>query len=403
MRLSRADRSIVSDWWFTIDRQLVAAVYVLLMTGLVLSLAASPAIALRLGLGTYHFVERHVVFLALAALLMLLTSLLQPGQIRRVSFVLLVAMALLMVLVLAFGPEVNGARRWIGVLGQRLQPSELMKPAFVVVSAWLFAEEPRRPDMPVLSLAVGLYLLMAALLVLEPDIGQTLLVTLVWGGLFFLSGQPLKRVFGLVAVAGLALVAAYLGLGHVRSRFDRFVNPDSGDTYQMDRARQSFIEGGWFGRGPGEGTIKTLLPDAHTDYILAVVAEEYGVLTCLVLVALFGFIVFRAIFRIAAEPAGFTRNAVYGLVMLFAFQALINMGVNVGLLPAKGMTLPFISYGGSSLIGMALTMGLLIGLTRRHARSLRPRNATFLGSDEIEDAAGAKGGLAAATINRGKG
>jgi cell division protein FtsW len=285
-----------------------------------------------------------------------------------------------------FGADLNGARRWMSVGGFSLQPSELAKPAFVVVSAWLLAEVSRRPDMPALPIAVALLVSLVALLVLQPDVGQTLLVTLTWGALFFLSGQRLLAFAGLGALTAAGLGAAYVFLPHVQVRFDRFFNPAPGDHSQIDRAMQSFERGGFFGRGPGEGTIKTALPDAHTDFIFAVVAEEYGALACLALVAVFGFIVLRALSRASDEPDAATRLGIAGLGILFGLQALINMGVNVGLLPAKGMTLPFISAGGSSTLAVALLAGMLLALTRRRAdaeRLKKPRMGGTFGRPSI--------------------
>jgi cell division protein FtsW len=272
--------------------------------------------------------------------------------------------------VLAIGPVINGSQRWLIFAGQQLQPSELFKPAFAVLAAGLLAQADGRKPVA-LALSAGLLAVAVLLLALEPDIGQALLLTIVWIGLFFLSGRPLKWMLGILAVAVVLSALTYASFGHVASRVDRFIHPASGDTYQMDRARESFVAGSWLGRGPGEGTIKSTLPDAHTDFILAVVAEEYGVVACLSLLGLYAFIVWRAMAHNWSEPSAFVRLAVSGLAVLVAAQALINMGVNVGLLPAKGMTLPFISYGGSSLIGTSITFGFLLALTRR-----RPDMAT---------------------------
>jgi cell division protein FtsW len=381
MSLSREDRSLVSDWWFTVDRQLFASVYLLMMTGFILSFAASPAVAVKRGLEPFYFVIRHGLLLVVGACLVFVLSLLRPQELRRFALLLLVVALALMAGAIWFGPEINGAHRWLRFWGQQIQPSELMKPAFAVVMAWLFAEAERRVDMPALPLAIAGYLLVVALLALQPDVGQALLVTLVWGSLMFLSGQPIRRLVAFAAAGLAALALAYSVMPHVQSRFDRHFKPSAGDTYQIDRARQSFEAGGWFGRGPGEGTIKSVLPDAHTDFILAVIAEEYGVLACLLLMALFAFIVFRAIWHIWGEPDGFIRNAVMALVLLFGLQAMINMGVNTGLLPAKGLTLPFVSYGGSSLIGMSVTMGLVLGLTRRRFNRLAVTEPVFAGAE----------------------
>jgi cell division protein FtsW len=346
---------------------MLGAVLALLASGIVLSLAASPAVAMKKGLEPYHFVQRQMIFAALGLAVMLAVSLLDPRAVRRLALAVLAAAIAGLVWVHVFGAELNGARRWLSIAGFSLQPSEFAKPAFAVVSAWLLAEAAQRRDMPALPMAIGVYVLLAVLLVAQPDVGQTLLVTLVWSALFFLSGQPMKAASALVAVGGAGLIAAYFAFPHVQYRVGRFLHPTPGDNSQIDRAMQSFAEGGFLGRGPGEGTIKSVLPDAHTDFIFAVVAEEYGAIACLAIVALFGYIVLRALIRAATEPDAANRLAISGLALLFGLQALINMGVNVGLLPAKGMTLPFISAGGSSTIAVSLLMGMLLALTRRRA------------------------------------
>jgi cell division protein FtsW len=365
MRLSRAERSLLADWWFTIDRVLLASILVIVGTGLVFSLAASPAIALKRGLPTYYFVERHLLFALVSVVLILSISMLSPAGVRRVSLALLLAALTLMILVLFIGTEINGSRRWLHFGSYSLQPSEFLKPAFVVLSAWLFAEAERRPDMPAAPAAVVLYLVCACLLVLQPDVGQTLLITLLWGALFFLAGRPLRWLLALAGAMCFGLLIAYMNLGYVRYRIDRFIHPAAGDSFQTDRALQSFIEGGLLGKGPGEGTIKTVLPDAHTDFIFAVIAEEYGVLACLVVLGLFALVAVRVFAWQLTAPDPFARLASAGLALLFALQAIINMAVNVGLVPAKGITLPFISSGGSSTLAVGIAMGMLLALTRR--------------------------------------
>ncbi len=381
MRVSRSDRSRLGEWWFTVDRQLLGGVLALLAAGVLLSLAAGPTVADKKGLAQYHFVERHVLFACFGLAVMTAVSLLHSAGIRRLSLLVFLGSIALMVLALLWGPEVNGARRWIRFASISLQPSELAKPAFIGLTAWLLSERARRSDVPAMVLAIALYLIVIGLLALQPDIGQALLLTMVWAGLFFVSGVPLSWLVSLLPLATLAIGAAYVTLDHVRRRIDAFIDPAASDTYQMDRAFDSFVQGGWFGRGPGEGTIKSVLPDAHTDFILAVIAEEYGIVTCLVLIGLFLFVCLRAITQIWRERDGFRRNAAAGLVMLFSFQALINIGVNVGLLPAKGMTLPFLSYGGSSLLGMSLAMGMLLALTCRRPGMVGLKNTMIVGSE----------------------
>lgn len=389
MRISRTDRSRLAEWWFTVDHTLLAAILMLAGAGLVLSLAASPAVAEKKGLATYYFVQRHFLFTSAGVVVMLAVSLLDRVGIRRLALVLFVVSIGGLVAVNLTGAEINGARRWIRIGGHSLQPSEFAKPAFAVLMAWLFAEAQRRPDMPALSIAIVTGALFAGLLVAQPDVGQTLLVATVWGALFFLSGQPIIAALGLVGVGALGLAAAYNIFPHVASRIDRFLTPNVGDNTQVSRAIQSFTEGGFLGRGPGEGTIKTVLPDAHTDFIFAVVAEEYGVIACLVLLGVFAFIVFRAFFAATREPDASTRLAIQALALLFGFQALINMAVNVGLIPAKGMTLPFISAGGSSTIAISITLGMIVALTRRRSDLARLKKPRFEPRVDLGSKAGA--------------
>ncbi|MGD8354313.1 MAG: putative lipid II flippase FtsW [Methyloceanibacter sp.] len=365
MRITRADKSILSDWWFTVDRLMLFTLILLMGAGVVLSLAASPPIAEKLGLDQFHFVRRHVAMLLPAFAIMFAASTLTPKQIRRASLIIFLVGIVLMLGILFIGLEVKGAKRWLYVGPLGIQPSEFVKPAFIVLTAWLFNESQKRKDVPGLELAILLYAVFALLLILQPDFGQTLLVSLVWGALFYMAGINMVWIALLIGLGAVGLVSAYILLPHVASRIDRFLDPASGDTYQSDRSIESFLRGGWFGRGPGEGTVKDVLPDSHTDFIFAVAAEEYGLLACIILLILFAFVVLRGLSKASQEPDGFIRHATAGLVMLFGLQTLINMAVNVGLLPAKGMTLPFISSGGSSMLAMALTMGFTLGLTRK--------------------------------------
>jgi cell division protein FtsW len=253
-----------------------------------------------------------------------------------------------------------------------IQPSEFVKPAFVILVSWLFAESTRKADMPANTLALGLLVSVIGVLVVQPDFGQTMLIALVWGALFFMAGMRTIWVAGLAGTAALGLLGAYAFVPHVRARIGRFMDPSSGDTYQVDNAVESFLRGGWFGRGPGEGTVKRILPDSHADFVFAVAAEEFGVVLCLALVALFSFIVIRALQHAYKDHDPFTRFATAGLAILFGTQSAINMAVNLHLIPAKGMTLPFISYGGSSMISIAYGMGMLLALTRERPRVFIP-------------------------------
>jgi cell division protein FtsW len=367
--VSRAQRTPFGEWWWTVDRLTLAAIGALMLAGVVLSLAASPPVAARLGLDPFYFVNRHILYLVPTIAIMLAVSFLNPRQIRRLA---LMVFALSIVMVAAtpiYGVEIKGARRWLVLLGVSIQPSEFIKPAFVILIAWLFGESAKRPDMPSNALALAMLLTVVALLVVQPDFGQTMLIALVWSALFFMAGMRLFWVFGLAGIAGIGLMSAYYTVPHVARRIQRFLDPASGDTFNIDIATESFMRGGWFGKGPGEGTIKRLLPESHTDFVFAVAAEEFGVALCLALVMLFAFIVFRALMRAMRNNDPFTRFAAAGLTMLFATQSAINMAVNLHLIPAKGMTLPFISYGGSSMLSMAYAMGMLLALTREQPRA----------------------------------
>jgi len=363
--VSRTDRSAFAEWWWTVDKYLLVALLTLMLGGVVLSLAGSPPVAERLGLDSFHFFERHVFFFVPAVGVLIATSFLSPKQARRVALGVLIVALVLMLATLFVGVEVKGARRWITILGLSLQPSEFMKPAFVVVVAWLFAENARRPDIPCNLFALILLAIAAALLIAEPDFGQTMLVATAWGALFFMAGVPWVWIAGLGLTAIVGIFAAYMGLSHVAGRIDRFLSPQSGDTFQIDRALESILRGGWLGQGPGEGTVKRILPDAHTDFIFAVAAEEFGIILCIGLVLLFAIVVFRGLANSLRTEDAFSRLASAGLVVLFGVQSVINISVNLRLLPQKGMTLPFISYGGSSMIAVAFGMGLLLALSRR--------------------------------------
>jgi len=367
--VSRAQRTPFGEWWWTVDKLTLAAIGALMLAGVVLSLAASPPVAGRLGLDPFYFVNRHIFFLFPSIAIMLAVSFLSPLQIRRLSLVVFAVSLVMVAATPYFGAEIKGAKRWLILFGVNIQPSEFLKPAFVILIAWLFGESAKRPDMPANAMALAMLLLVVALLVVQPDFGQTMLIVLVWSALFFMAGMRVVWMFGIAMVAGAGLLSAYYTVPHVARRIQRFLDPASGDTFNIDIATESFMRGGWFGKGPGEGTVKRLLPESHTDFVFAVAAEEFGIALCLALVALFAFIVIRALIRAMRNDDPFARFAAAGLTMLFATQSAINMAVNLRLIPAKGMTLPFISYGGSSMISLAYAMGMLLALTREQPRA----------------------------------
>jgi len=367
--VSRTERTTFGEWWWTVDKMMLAAFAALMFAGIVLSLAASPPVAARIGLDPFHFVNRHILFLIPAFAVLIGTSFLTPHQIRRLSLIVFVISLALIAATILFGAEIKGARRWIVILGVNIQPSEFLKPAFVVLIAWLFGESARRPEMPANMLALALLGLVVPLLVLQPDFGQTMLIALVWGALFFIAGMRMIWVAGLTAAAMAGLVGAYFTVSHVAKRINRFLDPGAGDAFNITIALESFTRGGWLGQGPGEGTVKRILPEAHTDFVFAVAAEEFGVVLCLALLALVAFIVIRALAHAMRNDDPFVRFGASGLAILFGTQAAINMAVNLHLIPAKGMTFPFISYGGSSMISTAFGMGILLALTRERPRA----------------------------------
>lgn len=362
--VSRVTRSPFASWWWTVDRLMLAAVITLMLGGIVLSLAASPPVATRLGLDPFYFVSRHIMYLIPAAGLMVGVSFLSPRQIRRSALVVFAISYVMVIMTQFYGAEVKGAHRWIIIAGLNIQPSEFMKPAFVILVSYLFAESAKKPDVPANTMAVLLLVVTVVALVMQPDFGQTMLLSLVWGALFFMAGMRIVWVIGLGGIASLGLASAYYFVPYIATRIKRFLDPASGDTFQIDNSLESFIHGGWFGRGPGEGTVKRILPDSHADFVFAVAAEEFGIALCLILVALFAFIVLRALMNAMRNEDPFSRFATAGLAILFGAQSAINMSVNLALIPAKGMTLPFISYGGSSMLSLAYAMGMLLALTR---------------------------------------
>src|SRR3954447_15225775 len=362
---ARIDQGPVARWWWTVDRWSLGALAVLMGFGVVMSMAASPAVAERLGYAPLHFAERHLVAVPLALAIMFGVSLLTPRSVRRVAFIGFAIAAALLALTFVFGVEIKGARRWINLPGLSLQPSEFVKPTFTVVAAWLFAEQKERPGFPGNAISMVLFVGLIAMLVKQPDLGMAVVVALVWFAQFFMAGL---RLYGVAAgtIAGVGgFVGAYLWLPHVTSRINRFLDPAVGDSYQVNRSMEAFANGGLWGKGPGEGTVKDVLPDAHADFVFAVAGEEFGLVVCMVIVAVFAFIVLRGFSRLLQEGNLFVLLSATGLLIQFGLQAVINMASSLHLIPTKGMTLPFVSYGGSSMLALALGMGMMLALTRR--------------------------------------
>ncbi len=369
MALSRSDDSVLGRWWLTVDRWTLLAVATLIGFGYVMMLAASPAVAERIHQSRDVFILKQVVFLLLAGLTVVVVSLLSPRGVWRLALFGCLAALALTAATLVIGVEIKGARRWISVPGMTVQPSEFLKPCFAVVAAWLLSEGQRVRHFPGMLLAGGVFALIAVLLKSQPDMGMLAVVAAVFFIQLFIGGLNLAMVgLGVGGLVG-AAVSAYAFFPHVRSRVTRFLDPSSGDSYQVSTALEAFGNGGLLGRGPGEGRIKDVLPDAHADFVYAVVGEEFGMVICLLLLAVFGFIVLRGLLRLLAEQDLFIVLASCGLVTSFGLQAFVNMASSLHLIPTKGMTLPFVSYGGSSVLAVALGIGMLLALTRRRART----------------------------------
>ena len=362
--LHRTDTSLLGRWWWTVDRWTLAAVALLLAIGGVMTLAASPAVAERIDVGSYHFVKRQAVFLSLAALTIFGVSTLSLRGVRRLAILCTLGALVLMAMTLVFGAEIKGATRWLNLGGFTIQPSEFVKPGIAVMAAWLFAGQRMDSSFPGYQMSIALYLVTVAILLMQPDVGMTIVVSVVWGTQFFIAGLPLVFVAVIVVLFSGAAVGAYFTFSHVQLRVDRFFGPDADIGYQAARAIEAFQRGGIAGRGPGEGRVKGVLPDAHADFIFAVAGEEFGLLACLILVGLFAFVVLRGFGRVMKRDDLFVLLATAGLLSQFAVQALINMASSVSLIPPKGMTLPFISYGGSSTLALAIGMGMVLALTR---------------------------------------
>jgi cell division protein FtsW len=363
---ARTDRSHLGVWWWTTDRWLLGAAGALVLLGVMLSFASSPAATARIGYADpFHFVIRQSVFAGIAATIMIGASMLSPRGVKRVAFFLWIGAVACMMALPFIGHSAKGATRWINLGPFGLQPSEFVKPALIILVSWMFSEAQKGKGVPGVSIAFALYGITIGLLLIQPDIGQSLLITVAFGAAFFMAGVPFGWIAMLAGAAMAGLVSTYFMFDHVRSRFTRFLNPEGADTHQVDRAAEAIRAGGLFGRGPGEGVMKRHVPDLHTDFIYSVAAEEYGLIFSLLLIGLFGFLVVRGMLKAMKLSDSFEQVAAAALFVLVGQQACINVAVNLNLIPTKGMTLPFISYGGSSMLAMGLTLGLALALTRK--------------------------------------
>lgn len=359
----RSDNPFIR-WWLSIDRVSLIMIVALALFGVVMVGTASPSVATRIDLNSYHFLLRHILFLFPAIGVMVFLAWFQPQNIWRLATILYVGAFVGVILSLLIGTEIKGATRWIRVAGFSVQPSEFLKPAFIVLSAWLLSKQKLQNYFPGVLIALGLYALTAGILILQPDFGMFFLVSVVFGMQIFLAGCPLRYVVILGAIGLVSVIVAYATLGHVQSRIDRFLFPEGADTYQIDRSKEAFMNGGLIGAGPGQGTIKNQVPDIHSDFIFTAVGEEWGFILTSLLVGCFGYLFYRFFSRFSRSESIFVMLAGGGLTFMLVVQCFIHMGSTLQLIPAKGMTLPLISYGGSSLIAVGMTFGLILALSR---------------------------------------
>ncbi|QYE35091.1 putative lipid II flippase FtsW [Polymorphobacter sp. PAMC 29334] len=368
--LSRNDRSTLGRWFWTIDKPLLTLVLLLIGLGVIAVAAASPVAARRYSGGNFHvddlfYLKRQIMWVLAGVPLMLAVSMLPMTWAKRVAIGGTIGFLVMLFAVPFVGSEVNGAVRWINLPGFQLQPSEFLKPLFIVTTAWLLAARFDDRTLPTMQLSFGLLVVISALLIKQPDFGQTALFAAVWAAQAILAGMSVMVIGGLACFAVAGMGVAYLTSTHVAERIDHFVK-GTGDTYQIDRALDCFKAGGLFGAGPGEGQMKFRLPEAQTDYIFSVIGEEFGAIACFMLAVLYLAIVVRVLLQLLDEEEPFVFLAAAGLAIQFGLQAAINMAVNLALLPSKGMTLPFVSHGGSSFLALSIGMGLLLALTRRN-------------------------------------
>lgn len=371
--VSRLDMSPLSRWFWSVDRLGVALVAVIAVLGVTLLFAAGPSASIQYRIDDqFHYPLRQILFLGPAFLLMIGVSMLSPLQARRLGVVVFALALAAMAVTVTFGAEINGAKRWFSLGPISFQPSEFAKPGFVVFAAWFLAEARRTPGFPGAPIAFGLYLVFVVLLVSEPDYGQAALVTMAWATMLFVAGGAWIWMGGLFGVGAAALAFGYFFSPHIARRVNAFLDSGAGgDTYQVDRGLQAIREGGAFGSLADGADVKYKLPDAHTDFIFSVAGEEHGFVLCALIIALYAALVLHFLRRAGTMRSVFQQCAITGLTALFGLQAFINMAVNLRLMPAKGMTLPFISYGGSSLLAMALVFGLILAFSRAPGRAFR--------------------------------
>jgi len=369
-RYGRSDTSAIGRWFWEIDKVLLLLITVLIAIGLIAVAAASPAAAQRYSGGNVRFAElyyfwRQLAWIMIGIPVMIGISMMPRERARRISLFGAVFFFVLLIFVPIIGPEVNGARRWVNFGFGQVQPSEFLKPFFVVAMAWLLSLRESDKSLPVFSISAVVTGGVAYLLMKQPDFGSTIIFCTVWIAMLALAGVNMRILIGLGVAGVVGVILAYFFYDVATQRIDEFLF-GTGDNFQVENAMRTLTAGGLFGMGPGGGTRKFGLPEPHTDYIFSVIGEEFGLIACLAIAALYLGIVARVLIKLLDEDNSFAILAAAGLAIQFGLQAMINMMVNVQLAPSKGMTLPFISYGGSSMLALSIAMGLLLAFTRRN-------------------------------------
>lgn len=362
----RANRSFILEWWRSVDRITLTFLICLIGIGLILSMAASPAAADRLAIDSpFYFLFRHSFFAFLGLGGALVLSMFRPVDARRIGVIALIGSIVLMVAVMFIGVEVKGSTRWLRLGGFSLQPSEFAKPAFIVFAAWMFSVAKRDEGVPAVFIVMATYLALVTLLIQQPDFGQSFLLTLCFAAVFFFAGLSLSWMLAFMGISLVGAGGAYLFLPHVKRRINNFLGASGEENYQTDKAIEAINHGGFLGRGPGEGAVKYSLPDGHTDFIFAVTVEEFGFLISMFVIVLLAGFVMRCFRNALKLKDYFCQLAVAGLATMIGMQTIINLYVNLNMAPPKGMTLPFISYGGSSMLALCFAAGLILAFTRR--------------------------------------
>lgn len=367
--ISRNSQNILSNWWWTVDKTLLSMISGLMILGIFLTFSASPSVAHRLDYSSYHYIIRQCIFVPIAFIMMIFLSMQNIKFITRFACIGFLIAVILTIGTLFTGEATKGATRWIRIFGFSLQPSEFIKPTFAVVAAWLFDAQKQYPEIPGSWLSAGLFIFTAGLLINQPDIGMTFVVSAIWLFQLFLNGLPIIWLIGLFFAGITGLVIIYFTFPHFHTRIQQFIASENTLSYQVQKAMDAFQSGHFLGRGPGEGVAKLRIPDAHTDFIFAVAAEEFGFILCTAIIGIYAAIVIRAMIISLKDNNFFIILATAGLSASFGLQGIINMASSLHLMPTKGMTLPFISYGGSSVIASAIGMGMLLALTRKNAHS----------------------------------